>query len=81
MLGMRGTGVTVLASAIRGIGPALVMVDMPAPSGEAPSTTQARRKLAIDARGQAPLADRRFITRLAVPARVPDRLASVEPRR
>jgi sporulation protein YlmC with PRC-barrel domain len=39
MLGMGGTGVTVLASAIRGIGPDLVTVDMPAPSGEAPSTS------------------------------------------
>jgi sporulation protein YlmC with PRC-barrel domain len=39
MLGMGGTTITVLASAIRGIGPALVTVDMPAPSGDAPSTS------------------------------------------
>jgi sporulation protein YlmC with PRC-barrel domain len=39
MLGMGGTAVTVLASAIRGIGPELVTVDMPAPSGDAPSTS------------------------------------------
>jgi sporulation protein YlmC with PRC-barrel domain len=34
MLGLGGTGVTIPASAIRGIGPELVTVDMPAPSGE-----------------------------------------------
>jgi sporulation protein YlmC with PRC-barrel domain len=39
MLGMGGTTVTVLAAAIRGIGPELVTVDMPAPSGDAPSTS------------------------------------------
>ena len=35
MLGLGGTTVTIPTSAIRGIGPALVTVDMPAPSGEA----------------------------------------------
>jgi sporulation protein YlmC with PRC-barrel domain len=39
MLGMGGTTVTVLAAAIRGIGPELVTVDMPAPSGDAPSSS------------------------------------------
>jgi sporulation protein YlmC with PRC-barrel domain len=39
MLGMGGTAVTVLASAIRGIGPEIVTVDMPAPSGDPPSTS------------------------------------------
>ena len=34
MLGLGGTGVTIPASAIRGIGPELVTVDMPAPTGE-----------------------------------------------
>jgi sporulation protein YlmC with PRC-barrel domain len=34
MLGMGGTAVTVLAAAIRGIGPELVTVDMPSPPGE-----------------------------------------------
>src|ERR1051326_5222599 len=32
--GLGGTGVTIPASAIRGIGPELVTVDMPAPTGE-----------------------------------------------
>jgi hypothetical protein len=39
MLGLGGTGVTILASAIRGIGPELVTVDMPAPSGEQARTS------------------------------------------
>jgi sporulation protein YlmC with PRC-barrel domain len=39
MLGLGGTGVTISASAIRGIGPELVMVDMPAPSGEEARTS------------------------------------------
>jgi hypothetical protein len=34
MLGLGGTGVTIPASAIRGIGPELVAVDKPAPTGE-----------------------------------------------
>ncbi|MDQ6669985.1 MAG: PRC-barrel domain-containing protein [Chloroflexota bacterium] len=34
MLGLGGTSVTVPTVAIRGIGPDLVTVDMPAPSGE-----------------------------------------------
>jgi sporulation protein YlmC with PRC-barrel domain len=39
MLGMGGTGVTVLASAIRGIGPETITVDMPEPSAEPPRTS------------------------------------------
>lgn len=39
MLGLGGTGVTILASVIRGIGPELVTVDMPAPSGEETRTS------------------------------------------
>jgi sporulation protein YlmC with PRC-barrel domain len=39
MLGLGGTGVTIPASAIRGIGPELVTVDMPAPSGEQARTS------------------------------------------
>lgn len=39
LLGMGGTAVTVLASAIRGIGPELITVDMPEPSHETPSTS------------------------------------------
>jgi sporulation protein YlmC with PRC-barrel domain len=39
MLGIGGTGVTVLTSAIRGIGPELITVDMPAPTGEEPRTS------------------------------------------
>ena len=34
MLGMGGTGVTIPASAIRGIGPEMITVDMPEPSDE-----------------------------------------------
>jgi sporulation protein YlmC with PRC-barrel domain len=34
MLGLGGTSVTIPSAAIRGIGPDLVTVDMPAPSGE-----------------------------------------------
>jgi len=34
VLGLGGTGVTIRASSIRGIGPELVTVDMPAPTGE-----------------------------------------------
>src|ERR1700694_3404582 len=34
MLGLGGTGVTVPAAAIRGIGPELITVDMPVPSSE-----------------------------------------------
>ena len=47
MLGMGGTGVTVLASAIRGIGPEMITVDMPAPSGETSAPRAARRAAAI----------------------------------
>ena len=36
LLGLGGTSVTVPSAAIRGIGPDLVTVDMPAPSGEEP---------------------------------------------
>jgi sporulation protein YlmC with PRC-barrel domain len=39
MLGLGGSGVTIPASAIRGIGPELVTVDMPAPSGDETRTS------------------------------------------
>ena len=34
MLGPAGTGATIPVSAIRGVGPELITVDMPAPPGE-----------------------------------------------
>jgi hypothetical protein len=39
MLGLGGAGVTIPASAIRGIGPELVTADMPAPTGEETRTS------------------------------------------
>jgi sporulation protein YlmC with PRC-barrel domain len=39
MLGIGGTTITVLAAAIRGIGPELVTVDMPAPSDDESNTS------------------------------------------
>ena len=39
MLGLGGTGVTIPASAIRGIGPELVTVDIPAPTAEETGTS------------------------------------------
>ena len=41
LLGLGGTGVTIPASAIRGIGPELVTVDMPAAPGEESRTSGA----------------------------------------